>query len=104
MMKMTLGKSARATFQHRPNIISAAIHGYFSVNLGPDCGRGRCLRLASDIGLPPQAASLDHLVGAQQERIGDCKPDCFCGFEVDDQFELGRLLHRQIGGSCALEN
>src|SRR5207253_8664884 len=34
----------------------------------------------------------------------DCKPDCFCGLEVYDQFELSRLLHRQIGGPSALEN
>ena len=32
----------------------------------------------------------------QTERLG--------GFGIDDQFELGRLLHRQVGRLCALQN
>ena len=44
------------------------------------------------------AASLDHLVGANQKRFWDCEPECVRGLEVDYQLELSRLLDRQIGG------
>ena len=31
-------------------------------------------------------------------------PNCFSGFDIDDEFVFGRRLHRQIGGILALEN
>jgi len=34
---MTLGKSGRSTFQHPTDIISATMHGYFSVKINPNC-------------------------------------------------------------------
>jgi len=44
-----------------------------------------------------QTASLfDYLVGAQQERFRDRKPECFGGLEIDDKFELGWLLAAQL--------
>jgi hypothetical protein len=47
---------------------------------------------------------LDHLVGGGQQRFRDGKAERLGGFEVDHQFELGRLLNRQIGGASALED
>jgi hypothetical protein len=34
----------------------------------------------------------------------DGKAECFGCLEIDDQFDLGRLLHRQIGRFFAFEN
>ena len=47
---------------------------------------------------------LDHLVGATKERQrhGDAKH--LCGFEVDEQFDFGGLLDRQVHRLFALEN
>src|ERR1700686_2600634 len=50
------------------------------------------------------AASLDHLVGGRQQRFRDGEAEGLGGLEVDDQFELGGLLHRQIGSFLAFEN
>jgi len=46
----------------------------------------------------------DQLVGEQKERFRDREPKHFRSLEVDNQVELGRLLHGQVGGpraSCA---
>src|SRR6266567_4772835 len=65
--------------------------------LGPDFHRldRTSLRLAH---------SLDHLVGAaeQRRRHGDAKR--LSGLEIEDQFDFRGLLHRQVGGLLALEN
>ncbi len=47
-------------------------------------------------------ASFDHLVGAHLQRLRDGHADRFCGLQVDHQLELGRGLHRQIGGFSRL--
>jgi hypothetical protein len=46
---------------------------------------------------------LNHFVAAHEERLRDREPERLRGLEVDDQLELGRLLHGQVGGSGALE-
>ena len=38
------------------------------------------------------ASSLDHLVGAQQERLWDFEAEGFCSGQIDDEIEFGRLL------------
>ena len=47
---------------------------------------------------------LDHLVGAHQNGGWNLDAHRLGGFQVDDQFEMGRLLDRQIARLRALEN
>ena len=47
---------------------------------------------------------LDHLVGAGEDRWRYRQPQQVRRFQADDQLECGRLLDRQVGGLCALEN
>jgi hypothetical protein len=46
----------------------------------------------------------DHLVRATEQRDREIEPERFCGLEVDDQLDFGRLLDRQIGWFFALED
>src|SRR5262249_52020369 len=45
---------------------------------------------------PQQAALFDQLVGAGDELGRNVEANRLCGFEVDDQIELRRKLHRQL--------
>ena len=49
-------------------------------------------------------ASFDHFIGSRQQAGGNVNAERSGGLEVDDQFELGRCLYRQVGGLFALEN
>ena len=48
--------------------------------------------------------SLDHLVGAREQRRWHVEAERFGGLEVDHQLILGGVLHRQISRLLALEN
>src|SRR5215208_8439275 len=50
------------------------------------------------------AASFDHLVGTDKKFVRHSQTKGFGGLEIDPEVELGRLLHRQIPWSVALEN
>src|SRR5712691_6505204 len=47
---------------------------------------------------------MDQLIRAQQQGLRDRQAERLRGLEVDDQLELGRLLHRQVGGLGALQD
>src|SRR6266566_4052168 len=48
--------------------------------------------------------SLDHLVGAQQERFRQLEAECLGDSEIDDQLELRRLLDRKLACLRAAQN
>jgi hypothetical protein len=53
--------------------------------------------MAAAIRLSQQhSCSLNHLVGAQQERLRDRQPERLRRFKIDDEIVLGRLLDRDV--------
>src|SRR2546422_3766897 len=50
------------------------------------------------------ASSLDHLVGAHEQRLPDREAEGFRRFEIDHQLEHGGLLDGKIAGLGTLEN
>src|SRR6516164_1593035 len=50
------------------------------------------------------ALSLDHLVGAHEERFRNRQAQRFRRFEIDNKLDPGRLFNGKIGRLCALEN
>jgi len=52
-------------------------------------------RLNAGDGRVGRACLLDDLVRSQEHRLRDREPEGLGGLEVDDQFELGRLLDRE---------
>jgi hypothetical protein len=48
--------------------------------------------------------SLDHLICSHQHVWWNREADLLCGFQIDHQFELSRLLNSQVGGFCAFQD
>ena len=63
---------------------------------GPLLTRSGCRR--SKLFALRDASLLDHLVRGRQQRFRNAKAERLGGLEIDDEFELSRLPHRQIGG------
>src|SRR5262249_12930785 len=86
----------------RLGVLCLAAHG---------CPQHATLRLwlCSLLPLPPPAQMactrlLDHLICQEEQRWGYCDPERLGGLHVDDELELHRLLHRQVGGLGSLQN
>jgi hypothetical protein len=58
----------------------------------------------ADVQAFPLLASLDHLVGAQQQFLGNRDAECFSRTVIYDEFKLRRPLDREITRLCSLEN
>src|SRR4051812_33279160 len=63
-----------------------------------------CLGWPSWHRIADNGASFDHFVGAEQQLPADREPERLRSPEIDGDFELGRLHHRQVGGLFALED
>ena len=50
------------------------------------------------------ACLFDHLIGAGEKAGRNFEAECLCSPEIDDQFELGRLLSWQTRRLGAVEN
>ena len=53
---------------------------------------------------PSRPFSFEQLVGAAGQWQRNIDAERFGGFQIDVEFNLGRLLNRQIGGLVAFEN
>ena len=53
---------------------------------------------------PHSPLSLDHFVRSRQHVRRNRQADLLGGFEIDDELELRRLLHGQVGGLGAFQN
>jgi len=51
-----------------------------------------------------KSLSLEHLVGTNQEGWWNFDAEYLCSRQIDDHFELRRLLHRQLRGAGTLQN
>ena len=50
------------------------------------------------------ARLLDHLVGCGEQRLRNGQAERFCALKIDNQFILGRRLHRKIAWLFALKD
>src|SRR5262245_57066554 len=58
----------------------------------------------SDAARGPSTPSFDHLVGAGEERRRNFEAKRSCGLQVNDQFELGRAHHGEVGRFFTLKD
>jgi hypothetical protein len=58
----------------------------------------------SDICSAANCTLFDHLIGADEEGRGHLNANDFSGGQINDHFELSRLLYRQLGRTGALQN
>jgi len=61
-------------------------------------------RLRADSGYSTHRQLFNHAVGTGEHRRRNCKAECFGGLEVDHQFELGRILYRELRWLRAFED
>jgi hypothetical protein len=58
-----------------------------------------CEKCQQESPAPQQTASLfDNLVGGSKQRWGHGKAQRLCGFEVNNEIERVRALHRKVSG------
>src|SRR5215471_17133062 len=106
---------ARAAARHERRLLRVGVSAMFGwgCSIGPQIGCPLPSDAETMVGLPeatttpapmPCAHLLDHLVSLKQQRRGDREPECLSGFEVDDQLEFYRPLHRQVRRLGAFEN
>jgi hypothetical protein len=81
---------------------SSAIPNPYPLYLRVRPCRGSTVTVGASCQFPAHApqqglASLDHLVGANENYIGDCDPEGFCGLEVHDQLEPRGALDGEVG-------
>src|SRR5262252_10703319 len=53
---------------------------------------------------PSRFTSLDHLVGAGEQRRWHLDAERLGGGQIDDELEFGRLLDRKVGWICPAQN
>ena len=46
------------------------------------------------------AILFDHLVGFGEQGLWHGEAESYCSLQIDNQFELGRQLHRHVGRRC----
>ena len=92
---------------HRPRWIGLrprdARHGR---QRGRACGQMQKLSSVGKFHFEPPSrfTSLNHLVGAQQERVRDRQAECPGGRQIDDEFESGRLFDRDVARFGSAQN
>src|SRR5262249_6871805 len=52
---------------------------------------------------PPPLTSFAHLLGAGRHRVGQVEAERLRSFEINDEFQFGRKLHREVGDGSALQ-
>src|SRR6266508_5947440 len=63
-----------------------------------------CFSLESKIGNRKSKMSSYDAVGSRQHIRRNCQADLLCGFEINDELKLLRLLHGQVSGLGAFQN